>query len=105
MQQLSSRDIRTFITSINDSGRPAIANDALGYCKQLSTFGIKLALTSNNPAVAFSFSDAGGVEKSRDRAFFTTAKNNNKSFSRDNYLACVLLLCLGVRKSELCEAK
>lgn len=113
IEQISSRDIRTVITSIKDSGRPSIANDALGYCKQLFTFGIKLDLIANNPALAFSFSDAGGVEKSRERAlsmdelkqFFSVAKENNHSFSRDNYLACLLLLCLGVRKSELCEAK
>ena len=29
IEQISSRDIRTVITSINDSGRPSIANDAL----------------------------------------------------------------------------
>ncbi len=39
------------------------------------------------------------------KQFFTTAKNNSDSFSRDNYLACALLVCLGVRKSELYEVK
>ena len=113
LDQITARDIRTTINAINDSGRPTIANDALGHCKQLFNHGIKLDLMAGNPAAAFTFRDAGGVEKSKDRAlteeelkqFFTTAKNNCDSFSRDNYLACALLVCLGVRKSELCEAK
>ncbi|WP_157936255.1 site-specific integrase, partial [Shewanella sp. 10N.286.52.B9] len=65
-----------------------------------------------NPASAFSVTDAGGVEKSKDRAltieeltqFFKIARDNSDSFSRGNYLACALLVTLGVRKSELAEA-
>ena len=113
LDQITARDIRTTINAINDSDRPSIANDALGYCKQLFNHGIKLDLIAGNPAAAFTFRDAGGVEKSKDRSlneeelkqFFTTAKKNSDSFSRDNYLACALLVCLGVRKSELCEAR
>lgn len=30
---------------------------------------------------------------------------NKDSFTRENYLACALLLCLGARKAELTEAK
>ncbi len=113
LEQITARDIRTTITAINNSGRPTIANDALGHCKQLFNHGLKLDLLSDNPASAFTFRDAGDVEQSKDRAlskeelkqFFDTAKKNSDSFSRDNYLACVLLVCLGVRKSELCEAK
>ena len=113
IDQVTARDIRTTIEDIKGSGRLAIANDALGYCKQLFNHGIKLDLLAYNPAAAFTFKDAGGVEKSRERAlsedelkqFFATAKKHNDSFSRENYLACLLLVCLGVRKSELCEAK
>jgi integrase len=82
------------------------------YCKQLFNHGIKLDLLGANPASAFSVTDAGGVEKSKDRAltieeltqFFRTARDNKDNFSRDNYLACVLLVTLGIRKSELAEA-
>lgn len=113
LDQITARDIRRVINSISDSGRPTIANDALGYCKQLFNHGIKLDLLPLNPASAFTFTDAGGVEKSRDRAlsedelkqFFKTAREQKDSFSPENYLACALLVCLGVRKSELCEAK
>jgi len=112
LDQVTARDIRSVIENIKKSGRMAIANDALGYCKQLFNHGIKLDLMGLNPASAFTFKDAGGLEKSRDRAlsedelkqFLKVARENNKSFSRDNYLACLLLVCLGVRKSELCEA-
>ncbi len=113
LDQVSARDIRAIIETIKKSGRKAIANDALGYCKQLFNHAIKLDLIGLNPASAFTFKDAGGLEKSRERAlseselqqFFTVAKANGTSFSRDNYLACLLLVSLGVRKSELCEAK
>ena len=113
LDRITARDIRTAITAINDSGRPTIANDALGHCKQLFNHGMKLDLLQGNPASAFTVRDAGGIEKSKDRfltegelkQFFSTARENSTNFSRDNYLACALLVCLGVRKSELCEAK
>jgi integrase len=100
------------LNAIAASGRPAIANDALMHCKQLFNHGIKLDLLGANPASAFSVSDAGNVEKSKERAliiegltqFFNIARSNSESFSRDNYLACSLLVTLGVRKSELAEA-
>ncbi|MFA0142618.1 tyrosine-type recombinase/integrase [Vibrio kanaloae] len=113
LDRITARDIRTAITAINDSGRPTIANDALGHCKQLFNHGMKLDLLQGNPASAFTVRDAGGIEQSKDRAlseeelteFFRIARENSTSFSRDNYLACALLVCLGVRKSELCEAR
>ena len=109
---VTARDIRDILKTIASTGRPAIANDALMYCKQLFNHGIKLDLLGANPASAFSISDAGGLEKSKDRAltleevttFFKIARENSDSFSRDNYLACALLITLGVRKSELAEA-
>ncbi len=111
-ESITARDIREILRSIVNSGRPAIANDALLYCKQLFNHGIKLDVLGANPASAFSVSDAGGVEKSKDRAlsldelafFFKIARENSHSFSRDNYLACALLVTLGMRKTELTEA-
>ncbi len=112
VDSVTARDIRAVLQTIAATNRPAIANDALMYSKQLFNHGIKLDLLSANPASAFSVSDAGGVEKSKDRAltieeliqFFKAARDNNDSFSRDNYLACALLVTLGIRKSELAEA-
>ena len=113
LNKINARDIREVLKSIKASGRPTICNDALLYCKQLFNHAIKLDLTNSNPAVAFNVNDAGGIEKSRDRAltfdelteFFKVARENNHSFSRENYLACALLVSLGIRKSELSEAK
>jgi integrase len=112
LDSINARDIRQVLIAINNSGRPTIANDALSYCKQIFNHGIKLDVIGTNPASAFSVTDAGGIEKSKDRAlsldelkfFFQKARENSDSFSRDNYLACALLVILGVRKGELIEA-
>lgn len=111
IEQVNARDVRAIIQKIAQE-RPTIANDALMYLKQLFRHGIKLDLLANNPASAFTVSDAGGVELSKDRALtlaelekaFQLFRNNSVSFSRDNYLACALLVTLGLRKSELCCA-
>ncbi|MBU2893536.1 site-specific integrase [Colwellia sp. D2M02] len=112
LDQVNARDIRKIIQAISDD-RPTIANDALMYLKQLFRHGIKLDLIAHNPASAFTVSDAGGVEKSRDRYLtldeitkaFKVFQQHPAKFNRDNYLACALLVTLGVRKSELCCAK
>ncbi len=106
-------DVRAIIRRVTDSGRPCTANDALMYLKQLFNHGIKLGLLLHNPAAAFNTNDAGGVEQSRDRTLsveelvqvFQVFRENSHCFTRDNYLACALLLVLGVRKAELTEAK
>lgn len=106
-------DVRAIVRNVTSSGRPTIANDALMYLKQLFNHGIKLGLITYNPASAFNVNDAGGVEKSRNRTLstdelsnvFVVFRENHTSFTRDNYLACALLVVLGVRKTELTEAK
>lgn len=105
------QEISGVLIAINNSGRPTITNDALCHCKQMFNHGIKLDLLGANPASAFSVTDAGGIEKSKDRAltidelkfFFNKARENSDSFSRENYLACALLVVLGVRKGELIQ--
>lgn len=113
ISDVTPRHIQLLLRKITDSKRPTIANDALLYLKQIFNHAIKLNLTSHNPAAPFSVNDAGGVEASKDRALsleeikhaFKVFRENADSFTRDNYLACSLLICLGVRKSELTEAK
>lgn len=112
LNKVTPIDVRSILQNITKSGRPTIANDALLYMKQLFNHGIKLGLVQSNPATAFRVNDAGGVEKSRERALsleeiahvFKVFREHSDSFSRDNYLACALLLLLAVRKSELTEA-
>ncbi|NYT60718.1 hypothetical protein H0A66_00035 [Alcaligenaceae bacterium] len=65
---VTGRDIKQILRNITYNNRPTIANDALLYCKQLFNHGIKLDIIVSNPAFAFSVDDAGGIEKSRDRA-------------------------------------
>ena len=113
IESVTPMDVRGIIRKVADSGRPSTANDTLMYLKQLFNHAIKLGLVTYNPAAAFTFTDAGGVEKSRDRALaldeiknvFKIFRENKDSFTRENYLACSLLLVLGVRKTELTEAK
>jgi integrase len=113
IEQVNPRDIRAIINKITESGRPTVSNDALLYCKQLFRHSIKLDLRTTNPAEAFTLNDAGGVEESRSRALsleelqkvFQTFRENSDQFTRDNYLACALLVSLGVRKGELVAAK
>ncbi|EGR4491741.1 site-specific integrase [Vibrio cholerae] len=112
IQAVRPTHVREVLERIRESNRPTIANDTLMYMKQLFRHAIKLDLTLNNPAAAFTVDDAGGVESSRDRMLskeeihyaFSVFHTHINSFGRDNYLACCLFLVLGVRKSELCEA-
>ncbi len=112
IDQVTALDVREVIRRIVDSNRPTIANDTLMYMKQLFRHANKLDLTQINPAAAFRVNDAGGVEESRARVLteeeietvFRVFRENNVSFTRENYLACCLYLVLGVRNSELCQA-
>lgn len=113
VKDVTPRDVRAVLQKVQSSDRPSIANDALLYMKQLFRHGIKLDLCQNNPAAPFNVSDAGGIELSRDRTLsldevqraFQVFQKNITSFGPGNYLACCLFLVLGVRKSELCEAR
>ncbi|KPH89200.1 integrase [Pseudoalteromonas undina] len=113
VDRVTPRDILGIIRKINDSNRPTIANDALIHCKQIFNHAIKLGLIEYNIALPFNNKDAGGVEKSRTRALsfeelsivFKVFKKCADQFTRENYIACLFLVCLGVRKQELIAAK
>ncbi|MGL1204818.1 tyrosine-type recombinase/integrase [Vibrio parahaemolyticus] len=112
LKHISPLDIRDIVQRVANSGRPTIANDTLMYAKQLFRHGVKFQLIDSNPALSLEITDAGGVEHSRSRFLslkeinqvFDVFRENKSSFTRENYLACALLLCLGVRKAELTEA-
>jgi len=84
-----------------------------GYSFSRLNSRIQVNLIAGNPASAFAVDDAGGIENSRDRALtteelkftFKKFREEADSFTRDNYLACALLVLLGTRKGELTEAK
>ncbi len=113
VKDVTPQHIRKIIKDIVDSERPSVANKVLLSAKQMFNHAIKLNLTTYNPAQVFTPKDAGGSEQSRDRALslseveyaFKILKEQHHIFTRDNYLACCLLLCLGCRKGELIAAK
>lgn len=113
VNQVNSRDILQIIRAINESGRRSIANDALSYCKQLFNHALKLDLVVNNPATPFKDKDAGGTEYSRTRVLsldeirtvFEVFDKRPDVMTRENYLAILILLLLGIRKGELIAAK
>lgn len=113
VDSISGLDIRDIINKVKDSGRPSIANDTLLCLKQIFSHGIRLQITNANPAAAFTNKQAGGTENSRDRfltykevaTVFKILREQRQHFTVENYIALVLLLLLGVRKSELTQAK
>lgn len=113
INDVSPLQIRSIIDEINASGRKSIANKTLLHAKQLFKHAIKLNLIHYNPAQSFTPKDAGGTEQSRNRALnleevktvFSVFREQHHIFTRDNYLACCLLLCLGCRKGELISAR
>lgn len=91
---------------------PTTANDLLRLTKRIFSFGVRRHLIERNPAADFTARDAGGAERSRDRALsrdelaaLFAAIHRCPSFGGDNLLALKLLLSLGVRKGELLAAR
>lgn len=110
---ISGFDVRDVINKVKESGRPSIANDTLYSLKQIFSHGIRLGVTNSNPAAAFKNKQAGGTEISRERylsydeveTVFKILREQRQHFTSENYIALVLLLLLGVRKTELIQAK
>lgn len=106
---LDIREVLKFVKTRKKTQRPTIANDTLTYLKQLFDHGMTLGLIHYNPASPFKTKHAGGTEKSRDRALsmqeliivFRVMQENSFHFVRENLLAVVLIIILGVRKGEL----
>lgn len=109
---LDVRSVLEFVKKRKKTERPAVANDTLLCLKQLFNHGVTLGLIHHNPAMAFKTKHAGGAEKSRDRRLsldelkvvFKIMREHQAHFARENYLAVVLLVLLGVRKGELTAA-
>ncbi|MGY6459228.1 tyrosine-type recombinase/integrase [Vibrio parahaemolyticus] len=110
---VTPQHIRHIIDDIMASGRPSIANKVLQSAKQLFNHAIKLNLIAWNPALPFTPKDAGGSDKSRERALtkeeiaeaFSILRQHEAICTRPNYLALCLLLSLGCRKGELISAR
>ncbi len=104
--------IDAMLQAIVKRGAPTIANDVLRWVKRMFDYAIKRGMLTNNPAIAFDLSDAGGTETSRDRwltraelvALFA-ALRSAKGWTYENGLVVKLLLMLAVRKGELIAAR
>lgn len=111
--QVTGEHIQSLLDKIVETGRPTVANDALLICKELLNEAMKFNHVRYNIALAFSFKDAGGKEKSRTRAlsfdeietFYSEIASHPTEIARENYLAFALLNTLLVRKGELISAK
>ncbi|WP_458734177.1 tyrosine-type recombinase/integrase [Zobellella taiwanensis] len=92
--------------------RPTISNDLMRLLKNLFDHGITLNVTRNNPASPFRPRHAGGSEKPANFPmtepevieFFSRLRKIPAQFSRENYLACALLIATCTRKMELLAA-
>jgi integrase len=111
VDQVKPLHVDELLTGIVDTGKLRLANDILRWTKRIFDFGVTRHYLESNPAAAFRTSDAGGKEKSRERALTLVeigilfgAMKDSASFSRENELAVRLLLVLGVRKMELLAA-
>ncbi len=104
--------IDEILKTVVSRGAPTVANDVLRILKKMFDYAIKRHIVRYNPASAFNTADAGGREKARERALsheelilFFEAMRKAKGFSQVNQITIHLLLILGVRKNELCQAR
>lgn len=112
LEDVKPLHIDAMLQSIVKRGAPTVANDVLRWARRIFDYAVKRHMVLNNPAAAFDLSDAGGREKSRDRALsrdelvtlFETMRSA-KGFSVENTLTVKLLLVLAVRKMELMGAR
>lgn len=104
--------IDDMLQAIKDRGARTTSSDVLRLTQKIFGLATKLKLREYNPAAEFSQADAGGVEKTRERALTRDelvelfgAMRKTPGFSIQNALTFKLLLLLAVRKSELCNAR
>lgn len=110
-QKITPADIVAIIGKLEST--PSAANKVLIDLKQIFGTAVKLGLIRSNFVKEFSPADAGGKEAPRARNLSLTElgvamsqlRRHPERFTRDNYLMLALLLCLGVRKSELAQAE
>ncbi|MFM2481350.1 hypothetical protein [Celerinatantimonas sp. YJH-8] len=82
--------------------KPTISNDVMRMLKRIFDHGLKLDVPQFNPASPFRPKDAGGEEQATNDPmietevveFFTKLRVIPAQFSRENYLACALLIAM-----------
>lgn len=109
--QVKPLDIDRVLRKVADYA-PTTANDVLRLLKAIFAYGVKRHYGEFNPAADFGLEDAGGRERSRDRALsrdelsrLFQAIRETPNFGRENELAFKLLLATCTRKRELLLAR
>lgn len=109
---VTPRHCDNVLRNIVDRGAPTTANDALRWMRRMFAYGRKRRYMDTNPITDFTLDDAGGKEKSRDRALSRNelaalfkAMRDTRNLGRNNELAFKILLATCVRKGELLSAR
>jgi integrase len=101
------------IESIINAGAPSVANDARRHLREIFSYAVMRGDLEISPAAQVNAKIAGHKETARDRALSLSeisklcqamAKERDW-FGRDNEISVLLLLMLGIRKSELIKAR
>ncbi|WP_322406482.1 tyrosine-type recombinase/integrase [Idiomarina sp. PL1-037] len=113
IRDITPIDIRTALDELRKIGNKTTASRALSILKRMFNHGIKLNLVTSNPAIHFTGVDVGQNYEPRKRflsldeirSAFTVFRDNQDIFTRDNYLAFLLLIHLGCRKTEITSSR
>ncbi|MFS6536895.1 tyrosine-type recombinase/integrase [Idiomarina loihiensis] len=113
LKDITPIDVRNVLDELQQTGNKTTSSRALSIMKRMFNHGIKLNLVSSNPAIYFTGVDVGQDYSPRERSLseteievaFATFREQQDIFTRDNYLACLLLLHLGCRKSEIISSR
>ncbi|MEY1578898.1 tyrosine-type recombinase/integrase [Providencia manganoxydans] len=111
IEDVKPKDVDLLIKSIVDRGSPFTADESLRWLKRIFDYAVRRQMIDSNPASAFGISDAGGMESKRERwltrdeltLFLSTL--NSSTLPESNKIAFKIILAVGLRKMELCEAK
>lgn len=109
VHEVTENDINVIIDAIHESGRSSIAKDVFRYLKRMLDYAEARNLIENNPIKHLKYTNTGEVAPNKDRlltlteieTIFRVMRQYRSNFTLENYLACCLLLVLGVRKTEL----
>ena len=101
------------LEQIIDAGAPTVANDARRHIKKIFDYGIIRGDIEINPAAQITHEIVGHDESTRHRHLSLgeirklrrSMESARDWFGRDNEIAALLLLLLGIRKSELIKAQ
>jgi integrase len=113
INQIVMSDIQVIINRVLDSGRKAVAEKTLGLCKNLFEYGEANNICLNVTRTMTVNNNAGGKSEFKGIALadhdlervFTKMKELSDTFCETLYYYSILLVSLGVRKSELLKAK